>query len=329
VNRKLLCAAGMLLLPSASWADFKYVESTKFTGGAMAGLMKFAARVGGKENGADSSTYYIKGNRMRVEDSDGEVQIIDLDGRQIISIDPRKKSYAILTFTEMRAQVDQLQQLRGQKTKVTLTPKVQVSPTQNTRVLLGHTTHEIQARVELEASDGKSGNAATVIVNDTWVAPTVAGYEEVRNFHERMARELNWAPGGIAADPRMKEAVEAMRKSSPLLSGFPLLSSIKITGGGLPAARHSHDNPDSSDADIPTSVPTSKSDAVNEGLGGLLGLRKRKQNAKGQDSSAGESLESGENVLMTATTEVTAFSNSSLDSSLFEIPAGYRQTKEK
>jgi hypothetical protein len=330
VNRKLfyVAAAGMLLLPSVSWADFKYVESTKFTGGAMAGLMKFAARVGGKGNGADSSTYYIKGNRMRVEDSDGEVQIIDLDARQIISIDPRKKSYAILTFAEMRAQTEQLQQLRGQKSKATLTPKVQVSPTQNTRVLLGHTAREIQARVELEASDGKSGNAATVIVNDTWVAPTVAGYEEVRNFHERMARELNWAPGGIAADPRMKEAVEAMRKSSPLLSGFPLLSSIKITGS-LPAAHRSYDNSDSFDADIPTSVPTSKSDAVNERLGGLLGLRKRKQNAKKQDSPGSESAESGENVLMTATTEVTAFSNSSLDSSLFEIPPGYRQTKEE
>ena len=117
MNRKLLyaVAAGMLLLPFASWADFKYVESTKFTGGAMAGLMKFAARVGGIGNGADGSTYYVKGNRMRVEDSDGEVQIIDLDARQIISIDPRKKSYAILTFAEMRAQMEQLQQLRGAK----------------------------------------------------------------------------------------------------------------------------------------------------------------------------------------------------------------------
>jgi len=329
VNRKLLyaVAAGMLLLPSASWADFKYVESTKFTGGAMAGLMKFAAHVGGMGNGADGSTYYVKGNRMRVEDSDGEVQIIDLDARQIISIDPKKKTYAILTFAEMRAQMEQLQQLRGEKSKVTLTPKVQVSPTQNTRVLLGHTAREIQARVELQASDGKSGNVATVIVNDMWVAPTVAGYEEIRNFHERMARELNWAPGGIAADPRMKEAVEAMRKSSPLLSGFPLLSSIKMTGS-LPAAHRSHD-PDSSSADIPMSVPASKSDAVNEALGGLLSLRKRKQNAKEQDSPGGESSESGENVLMTATTEVTAFSNSYLGSSLFEIPAGYRQIKEK
>jgi hypothetical protein len=121
VNRKLLyvAEAGMLLLPSVSRADFKYVESTKFTGRAIAGLMKFAARVGGKGSGADSSTYYIKGNHMRVEGSDGELQIIDFDARQIISIDPKKKTYAILTFAEMRAQMEQLQNLRGQKNKVT------------------------------------------------------------------------------------------------------------------------------------------------------------------------------------------------------------------
>jgi hypothetical protein len=94
VNRKLLyaAAAGILLLPSASWADFKYVESRKFTGGAITGLMNFAARVGGKGNGADSSIYFIKGNRMRIEDSDREVQIIDLDARQIISIDSQKST---------------------------------------------------------------------------------------------------------------------------------------------------------------------------------------------------------------------------------------------
>jgi len=331
VNGKLLyvAATGMLLLPSAGWADFKYVESTKFTGGAMAGLMKFAAHVGGKGNGANGSTYYVKGNRMRVEDGDGEVQIIDLDARQIVTLDSKRRMYGIITFAEMREQMEQLRQLRGQKGQTTVSPKVQITSTQNTRVLLGHKAREVQARVELQASGGKSsGSVATVILNDSWVASTVPGYEEVRNFHERIARELNWAPGGIAADPRMKEAVEAVRKSSPLLSGFPLLSSIKMTGS-LPAAHRSHDNPDSSSADIRASVPTSKSDAVNEALGGLLSLRKRKQDAKDENSASGESSESGENVLMTATTEVTAFSNSSLDSSLFEIPAGYRQIKEK
>src|SRR5262249_42963783 len=113
-----------------------------------------------------------------------------------------------------------------------------------------------------------------------------------------------------------------------LLSGFPLLSSVKMTGS-LSGSRHSQTGSDASSADVPTTVPGSKTDAVNEALGGLLNLRKRKQTAKEQDSSSAESSESGENVLMTATTEVISFSNSPLDSSLFEVPAGYRLAKEK
>jgi hypothetical protein len=126
----------------------------------------------------------------------------------------------------------------------------------------------------------------------------------------------------------MKQAMEAMRKNSPLLSGFPLLSSVKMTGS-LSAARRSHSNSDSSIEDIPTSVPASKGDAVNEALGGLLGLHKRKQDVKDHNSSSGESSQSSDNVLMSAITEVTAFSNSSLESSLFEIPSGYRRVQEK
>jgi hypothetical protein len=185
VKRKLVCltAAGALLLPCVSRADFKYTESTKFTGGAMAGLVKFAAPVGGKGDASDSSTYYIKRNRMRVEGSDGEIQIIDLDARQITSINPKKKTYGIISFAEMRAQMEQLQQLRGQKGQPIVSPKVQISPTQNTRTLLGHTAREIQARVELRVSDGhSSGSAATVIQNDSWVASTVPATRRLGTF---------------------------------------------------------------------------------------------------------------------------------------------------
>jgi hypothetical protein len=330
VNPKLLYAAvaGTLLLPSVSWADFKYVERTQFTGGAMAGLLKFAARAGGKGNGADSSTYYIKGNRMRVEDSDGEVQIIDLDGRQIISIDPKKKTYAILTFAEMRAQMEQLQQLRGQKSKVTLTPKVQVTQTQNTKAILGQNTREVQATVELKVADPtESGSGATTIVSDSWIAPSVRGYEEVRNFYQRMSRELNWTPGkGLSADPRLSEAMEEMRKNAPILAGFPLESSVKMSGSLSGTKRSTEEQGSSgpSSADIPTSVPTSKGDAVNEALGGLLSLRKKKQN-----SSEEKSANSKDGTLLTAKTEVTSFSSATLDASLFEIPAGYRQVQDK
>jgi hypothetical protein len=50
VKRTILCvtAASALLLPRVSRADFKYTKCAKFTGGARAGLIKFAASVAGK-----------------------------------------------------------------------------------------------------------------------------------------------------------------------------------------------------------------------------------------------------------------------------------------
>jgi hypothetical protein len=69
VNRQIVCltAAGVLLLLRAGRADFKQTKSTKFTGGAMAGLVKFASRVGG--NGEES-------------DGDGEIQVVAASAKE-------------------------------------------------------------------------------------------------------------------------------------------------------------------------------------------------------------------------------------------------------
>jgi hypothetical protein len=84
VNRQIVCltAAGELLLLCAGRADFRHTKSTKVTGNAMAGLVKFAARVGGNGEESDSSTYYIKGNRMRVGRSDGEIQVVGASSKE-------------------------------------------------------------------------------------------------------------------------------------------------------------------------------------------------------------------------------------------------------
>ena len=32
-----------------------------------------------------------------------------------------------------------------------------------------------------------------------WLAPKVAGYNEITDFYKRMAQKLNWAPTGLGA----------------------------------------------------------------------------------------------------------------------------------
>ncbi len=97
---------------SVGRADFKYTESAKITGGMMAGMMKVMgafSKEARQASGPMQSTTYVKGNRIRMEDAKGEVQIFDLDGRRIIGIDAQKHAYSVITFDEMRAAIQSAQ----------------------------------------------------------------------------------------------------------------------------------------------------------------------------------------------------------------------------
>src|SRR5258708_969173 len=77
-------------------ADFQYTEQSKVTGGSLAGPMKVAGVFSKDAKQATQGTNTVvslKGNRMRREDSLGNAEIIDLDGRRIIHVDSRHKTY--------------------------------------------------------------------------------------------------------------------------------------------------------------------------------------------------------------------------------------------
>ena len=107
-NSSALLLAMVLCTSVTSWADFKYTESSKMTGGAVMGAMKFAgvfSKQAREVNAPQVSTKAVKGNRFREERADGTIQIIDLDGRQFINIDAKAKTYSILTFEQMKQQM--------------------------------------------------------------------------------------------------------------------------------------------------------------------------------------------------------------------------------
>lgn len=83
----------LLVCSGSSWADFKYIQSSKMTGGAMVSMMKVAGVFSKQAREAREpvvSTEYVKGRKMRRDGGDGQSTIIDLDGRQIINIDNTK-----------------------------------------------------------------------------------------------------------------------------------------------------------------------------------------------------------------------------------------------
>jgi hypothetical protein len=350
-------------------ADFKYSEQSKITGGS---LMKMTQTLGvfsksmRQVNQATTTTTMVKGNRMRQESSDGKVQIIDLDGRRFIHIDPATRQYSIVTFDDFKAAMERAeQQAEAQRAQqqaqaqtnpqtqqnpnVKITPKFDAQVTGASRNILGVTANQMKMKMEMlmESTDpqtqGQSGSF--LVTSDAWMAPSVPGYDEVRAFQMKMAKELNWLPstfghmmGGSMSNPQMGSAMQEFRKNSEKVQGLPLSQVVSLgmasngASSGQNASNSQSQNPAPQQTSDDNSIPTTKSAAVMKGLGGLFGKKKKQQQDQQQDSSQNSSQSSPSSAsssqsssLMEVTSEVTSFSSESLDSALFGTPSGYTQ----
>ena len=377
IDQRASLIVSFVLVASLCHADFKYTQQSKVTGGALVSMTKtlgvFSKNARQLTEPQISSTM-VKGNRLRQERATGEVEIIDLDGRRFIRIDPAKKIYSTMTFDEFRAALQRAQERakeeqakamkdHPQAQNIKLVPKFDAQATGATREILGLTANEMKMnmQMEIQSDDPKvkqQMQSASYSFNaDSWMAPSAPGYDEMREFYLKLAKELDWLPGTMAGmtgmtmvNPQMGPAMEEFRKNAIKVKGMPMLQyvsfGIAATGvqnaqgsgqtaqGGAqtqtPPATQSQDN----------SVPTSAKDAIGKSLGSVFGGfgKKKKQDqpppaqnastsASGSGSAPGQPT-TVSNSMMDMTIEVTSFSNGSLDKSLFEIPAGYTQVPQ-
>jgi hypothetical protein len=355
-----------------SHADFKYTESSKMTGGAVMGAMKFAgvfSKQARDANGAQISTRSVKGNRLREENADGSVQVIDLDGKRFIKIDPKAKTYTILTFEQMKQQMLAAQermkaeQAKEQakrpgddkpKTNVKLTPKIESSETGATRNLLGLNTKEMKIRIEMlmETDDPKAQGQqiSSVMDTDSWIAPAVPGYNELKQFYVKMAKQMDWVPGtvmGGMANSNIQVSMAELKKNNAKIDGIPLLQTMSMSLGGSAIAA-ANAQPAAAPAQTappppPTQAqePTSAKDAIAQGIAGHFGLGGfGKKKKKTDDAPAADAPQTANGTagnpnpaaapatpgsLMEMTIEVTSYSADPLDASLFDVPVGYTQ----
>jgi hypothetical protein len=351
----LLCA----ILPA--YGDFKYTESSKVTGGAMNGMMKFAgafSKQARQATGPMESTTYVKGNRMRKDQTDGHTQIFDLDARRIIYIDNQKRTYSIVTFDQMRAamkraraqaQTQNASQPQPQdqpRPNVQVTPKVDVTRTGKTATILNLPASEVQMNLDMEmqSTDPKSqGQSASMwMKSDSWVTPNIPGYEELTAFSRKMAHELDWVPGTLfGGNPQMSQGMAQLGQHADELKGFPVLQYISMgmaasgqTSQGGQAQQPQQPQPKPADSQS-VSPLTSPSAALAKSFGGMFGHRKKQnQDQTAQDGSAGAQTSgqpaappSTQGSLMDMTVQVTSYSSDTLDADLFEPPSGYTQVQ--
>ncbi|MDE3180812.1 MAG: hypothetical protein KGM47_14285 [Acidobacteriota bacterium] len=330
------------------YADFKYAETSQVTGGAMAGAMKAMGIFSKSARQATKpmeGTTYVKGDHLRRDSADGTYQIIDLGGQQIIQVDPAHQTYSVFTFQQMRDAVQKMEQnmnsgMRQAREKekgnnVTMTPKIDINPTGRTQTILGQNAQEVQMKVEMlfQSTDSQqqaqSGSFTTDV--DSWVAPSVAGYGEVNNFYKKMAQEINWSPNAaFGTNPNMMKSMAELYKSGKIPSGLPMLVTTSMTAAGQPGAQgaQQQQQPEPQQQSSSTSSDiTNPSAAAAKALGGMFGGFGRRHKKQKEENAEAPAAPAPPGSLLTITTRVSSYSTDPVDSSLFQVPAGYTRVQ--
>jgi hypothetical protein len=211
-----------------AFGDFSYQETSRITGGMMAGMVNAAVGLPAQTREAVMNQVAVKGNRMLRNDTH-RASIIDLDKETITEINFDKKQYSVMTFTEMNQKMEASSPGRNSAQKAPGNYKVSTKETGRTRQIGGFTTRE---------------QIVTVEMGDLWIAPQAEGYGEVADFRKRMSEKLSWAPDGLGARPGMMGNVAELTKTSMGLDGMPVLQKVRIgnpartqAGGQAPLAQ--------------------------------------------------------------------------------------------
>ncbi|HEU5340699.1 hypothetical protein [Edaphobacter sp.] len=351
--KSVVLSVAVAVSATPMFADFSYTETTQMTGGSLLGVMKMAghfSRQAREAGGPIVTTVTVKGNRMsRV--SPTSTEIIDLDAETITNIDTQRREYTVMTFQQMKQQIEAAEakaaaeqkkapaeQQQSSNTKVDFV--VHVRNTGQSKEVSGLSTSESIMTMNMNATDTSSGQTGSMaFTNDMWMAPEVPGYDEMKEFYQKFAQKMGTVFSSSAINPAMlaqykgaSQGLRDMAEEMSKLKGTPILQVMRMgttaNGQTIPAA---------SEAPLPQSQSPSAGDVAKEsatdsiasklgGLGGFGGFGHKKQQPK-QDSAqanSGSGAQPAYAVLMETNTQMGNFSRTASDAS-FAIPAGFKQ----
>lgn len=348
----------VFVVPAAIYAsDYTYQQTTQITGGSLLKMMRTVGVFSSQARHMGDpiiSTIYLKDNRL-AEVSPEQIQIIDLDKETITQIDVQKKTYSVMTFEQMKQALENArQQMEKEAAKrqpeqqnnsnpdaqnVQMSFDVKVRKTGAQKDVSGLNSNEAILTMTMTATNAQtqqSGNLA--ITNDMWMVPSIPGYEQVRDFYRRFGAQMGDVAVGFGRDfsrmlaqqPGANQAMGDMVKEMQKLDGVPVMQVVRMgtttNGQPLPAASEA---PTTAETPGPTKGEMAKagiSSMISSRLGGFGGFGKKKQNTPPPDQNTGqEDAQPTSAILMETQVTTSNFSSGPVDSSHFEIPAGYTQ----
>jgi len=275
--------------------------------------------------------------------------ITRLDKELIWNLDPDKKTYTELTFEQMRKMMESMGSLGGilnqakadslRKAMEKLSSTVEVNKTGEKKTISGLECERVILTMRSEIKD-TIGNVTdtTWVKNDLWMAPIDKVSSELRNFDLKMAEKMGFAEGGPMAG-LLNQYADAMKKLQDKLkelNGYPLASTFSIV-----TTTHAQDK---AKAEAPVKdttqqqtaqeeeTPITEQKGVKSALGGLFKKKAKEETKKKEEQKQKEEQEKalapqGPKIVVEVTTETQSISTSSVDASLFEIPAGYKKVE--
>ncbi len=229
------------------FGDVTYDQSTKFTGGSLLDVMRGMANnpiLGRMGGGAMKTAFqdqnfkiYVKGSKMA---KIGELtsMIYDLDAGTVTTINHQKHTYNVMTFDQMREQMQRMQQRgnRGQSSDIDF--DVKVDKTGQTRTIDGQTATETIMTMTAKSA---SANGQMVVKTDLWGVPPDSTKRELMDFQKRLVEKFAYAFAGGPGLGGSSAGIAAAIKESFKLDTYPVLDDIDVSGVAGPMGRGNSD----------------------------------------------------------------------------------------
>jgi len=236
----------------------------------------------------------VKGDR-KASITDSTSQIIDLKEEKIYELDLKKKSYKVITFEELRRQMEEArkraeEEARKQQASAAKTQEPEkkdpnakemeidfdVKDTGQKKTINGFDTHEVVMTVTVrEKGKTLEQSGGLVLTSDSWLGPEIAAMKEIIDFNIRYAKALAGPMvEGVSAEqmatalamyPGLKDGMAKMRAENVNLKGTPILTTVTVDAVKS-AEQVAADAKNASSSSSSSSTPTSVSGAI----GGLM-----------------------------------------------------------
>ena len=246
----VLTFAGFVLSSTAIRADVRSDEKSRVEFAGMLGRM--VNLFGGKAaREGVTSTVAVKGDRKAVL-GDANGQIIDLNEEKIYSLDLKKKTYTVVTFAELRRQMEEARKKAEEEAKKA--PEAEkpaerdpnqkevevdfdVKDTGEKKAINGFDTHQVIMTITVrEKGKTLEQSGGLVLTSDMWLAPKIAAMQEVVAFDLKYAQKLygpmvtgvsaSQMAAALATYPMLKDAMEKMRTEGAKLEGTAIQTTV-------------------------------------------------------------------------------------------------------